>query len=366
MIQFGGCVIGDAERENVLRVLESGRLTRGQVCEEFEEELTRLTGYGCHAVSSGTAALHVALLAAGVKPGDRVVVPATTYVATANAVLYCGAEPIVVDVDRQTWTIDYEQAVTAAEDYDAAAIVPVHLYGAPAPSFHGWRDNFYRRTGRMVRIVEDAAESLGCLRDGEHPCGDLATLSFFGSKTLTTGEGGAVLWRDSLLGDRVIHLAGQAMTKQRYLHDACGWNYRMTELAAAVGLAQLGRLPNLLERRRQVFRWYDEFLPPSFGRQGVEKEDSHGYWAFAVAHPYGPPVDAAKVVHDLAMAGVEARPIFPPLTSHRHLGSAEAPFGTPIADRLHACGIVLPTHPLLTQEQVLRVSDLLKVLVCGQ
>lgn len=353
-ISFGAAVVGDAEVAAVRRVLESGRLTRGPVCEEMEADLARLTGLEAHVVSSGTAAMHLALLAAGVQPGDRVIVPATTYVATLNAVLYCGAEPVLVDVCPATWTIDFDEAVEEAESRQAAAIVPVHLYGVPAPSFHGWREDYFRRTGRLVRIVEDAAESLGCLRSGRHPCGDLAALSFFGSKTITTGEGGAVLWRDPTLGARVRHLAGQAMTKQRYRHDTVGFNYRMTELQAAIGVEQLKKLPALLDARRHVFAWYDEFLPAGWRRQDIDRNDTHGLWAYAATNNE---LDARRVIHGMAQAGIECRPIFPPLGRHNHAERFAA--YTPLADFLHDRGIVLPTHPLLTRDDVSRVCETL-------
>ena len=352
-IQFGDAVLGIEEREAVLRVLDSGRLTRGENCESFEAALTGLTGYGSHVVSSGTAALHLALLAAGVKKGDRVVVPATTYIATANAILYCGAKPVVVDVDSETWTISFERAVEAVEEHNATAIMPVHLYGAPAADFMSWRDDYYRATGRLVRIIEDAAESLGCLRSGAHPCGDFACLSFFGSKTITTGEGGAVLYRDEMLGRRVRHLAGQAQTKTRYLHDACGFNYRMTEVAAAIGEQQLRRLPAFLAARQRVFWWYDQFLSPKWVRQKLWKDDSHGMWAYAVRRVG---MDAPRVIRRMAMAGIETRPIFPWVTMHRHLKNADAD-PLPMAGALHREGIVLPTHVNLTRDDVRRVCD---------
>ena len=352
-IQFGDAVLGIEEREAVLRVLDSGRLTRGENCESFEALLTGLTGYGSHVVSSGTAALHLALLAAGVKKGDRVVVPATTYIATANAILYCGAKPVVVDVESGSWTVSFERAIEAVEEHKAVAIMPVHLYGVPAPDFMSWRDDYYRATGRLVRIIEDAAESLGCKRSGMHPCGDFACLSFFGSKTITTGEGGAVLFRDEMLGRRVRHLAGQAQTRTRYLHDACGFNYRMTEVAAAIGEQQLRRLPEFLAKRQQVFWWYDQYLSPAWMRQKVWKDDTHGLWAYAVRRPA---LEVPRVIRRMAQAGVETRPVFPWVTLHRHLQGAHS-YPLPAAGLLHHTGIVLPTHVNLSEGDVRRVCD---------
>jgi perosamine synthetase len=350
VIHFADACIGREEREAVMAVLSSGRLTRGPWCDAADEALGGVTGQRCHVVSSGTAALHLAMLAAGVGPGDEVIVPATSFVASANAVLYCGAKPVFVDVDSRTWTIDHERSIAAVTPR-TKAIVPVNLYGVPPAGFADWQAEHFAATGQRVVIIEDNAEGLGSLRSGVPAVGDMTCYSFYGSKTATSGEGGAVGWSDPLYGRRVSHLAGQAQTKERYVHDACGFNYRMTEIQAAVLREQLKKLPQFLAGRRQVFDLYLEHLPAGFRPQEAPKDCTPGLWAFAVKR-FG--MDAATVVRRLHQAGIETRPVFPPLPSHRHLrvyGSAMC--GT--ATALHREGIVLPTHCNLTTADVKRV-----------
>lgn len=369
MIYCGQPDIGVAEESAVLEVLRCGQLTRGEFCESFEFQLWELLDQDAHVVSSGTAALHLALLAVGVGPGDEVIVPATSFVATINAVLYCGAKPVIVDIDRDSWTINYTNAVAAVTDR-TKAIIPVHLYGTPAASFESWSLGHYARAGHRVWIVEDAAESLGSTRSGLPPTGDVNCYSFYGSKTITAGEGGAVCGGDPFVMRRVKHLAGQGMTSSRYFHDVVGYNYRMTEMQAALGVAQLSRLPEFLAKRRQVFDWYNERLPDSFKRQSVGNDDTHGCWAFAVSKQYGPggPMDAAKVARVMLEDGIETRPIFPPSYWFRYVDQAASlPHGLCLAaEHLHKHGLVLPTHTSLTENDVEKVcASLVKAASCS-
>lgn len=362
MIHCGEPQIGEAEVAAVTDVLRAGRLTRGDECDRFEKALReQLNVRGVLAVSSGTAALHLALLAVGVQPGDEVIVPATTFVATVNAVLYCRAKPVVVDVDRQTWTIDVTQASRAITK-KTKAIVPVHLYGAPA-NVGGLlllRDDVYARTGRMIAVVEDAAEAFGAQHLGRDvgAIGDAAALSFYGSKTITTGEGGAVVFHDGLVGLRAWHLHGQAqLATRRYWHDTLGYNYRMSEMQAALGRVQLERLEVFLDKRREVFAWYDELLPETFERQKVAESDRHGCWAYAVFREYHGTMDAAVVAQKMLAGGVETRPVFPPVSAFPHVNAS---VGAYFAHRLHKHGLVLPTHCGLTREDVEKVCHELR------
>jgi perosamine synthetase len=366
VIYCGQPDIGVAEETAVLDVLRGGQLTRGPVVAEFERLFGGINGLRMHAVSSGTAALHLALLAAGVGRGDEVIVPATTFVATANAVLYCGAKPVVVDVDPKSWTIDLNEMAAAVTD-KTKAIIPVHLYGVPAPSLNDWKVDYYRSTGRRIVIIEDCAESIGCLRSGLAPAADMNCYSFYGSKTITTGEGGAVGTQEKLFAERIAHLAGQAMTATRYVHDALGWNYRMTEVQAAIGVAQLSRLSEFMEKRRQVFDWYNSRLPDRFRRQEVAKDDTHGCWAFAVVKEYGRPMDARHVERLMREDGIETRPIFPPVCHFQHVQRAGRT-GRRIyaADSLYRYGLVLPTHTSLTENDVEKVcASLVKAASCS-
>ena len=368
MISCGEPQIGEAEIAAVSEVLRSGRITRGEECERFEQALReQLNARGVLAVSSGTAALHLALLAVGVQPGDEVIIPATTFVATANAVLYCRAKPVIVDVDRKTWTID-TSAVRRVMNKKTKAIVPVHLYGVPADvgSLMLMCDDHYCRTGREVAIVEDAAEALGAQHMGRDvgAIGDAAALSFYGSKTITTGEGGAVVYHGGRVGLRAWYLHGQAQeVTKRYWHGCLGFNYRMTEMQAALGRVQLERLEVFLDKRREVFGWYDELLPDTFERQKIGESDRHGCWAYAVIKEYHGEMNAEVVSQRMLAAGVETRPVFYPLSRMPHLQGAA--IGEPYAaHRLNKYGLVLPTHCGLTREDVEKVCHELKKAAC--
>lgn len=344
MIYCGQPDIGSQEKANVLDVLSSGRITRGPWCKRFEDRLYEKLRRPAHVVSSGTAALHLALAGVGVGKGDEVIVPATTFVATANAVLYCRAKPVAADIDERTWNIS-PGSVQNAITPKTKAVVPVHLYGLPADmsGILAVVEGHYRRTGQRIAVVEDCAEAFGAAGIGT--AGDAAAYSFFGSKTITTGEGGAVTWRDARVGVRVIHLAGQSMTENRYWHDCLGFNYRMTELQAAVGVAQLGRLEEFLAKRRQIFEWYDARLPREFCRQQKPVGSDHGCWAFAVTHHR---IHPPTTIRRLWEAGIESRPIFYPLNRLPHVGGIP----TPRASRLHETGIVLPTHTGLKEGDI--------------
>lgn len=357
MIRCGEPQIGQREREYAERVLASGRLTEGPWVDLLAKRLAATIGRPATPMSSGTAALHVALLACGIGPGDEVIVPATTYVATANAVLMAGATPVVADVSLSTWTLSPEsvrECLTAA----TRAVLPVHLYGVPADigAIDDVLDGHYRRTGRRIYVVEDCAEALGAATPQGRvgTLGDAAAFSFYASKTITTGgEGGAVAWADHRIGDRAEHVSHQSMTTRRYVHDCLGWNYRMTELQAAVGVAQLERLDEFLDKRRQLFDWYDQRLPNGMARQQCGDRMTHGYWAYAALVGRS----AGLVAAALADVGVESRPVFPPLGTFPHIGRRN---GTPIAAGIHRNGLVLPTHCGMTERDVERVCDALR------
>lgn len=364
MIYCGQPQIGESERALVAAALDSGQITEGKWVKTFAQRLCGVLGdRPVVPVSSGTAALHVALLAVGVQPGDEVIVPATTYVATANAAILCGAKVVVADVDKRSWTLDplaLEELLTDR----TAAVVPVHLYGVPADieRIEDELEVHYRRTGRRVAIVEDCAEAFGAATTHGKvgTLGDAAAFSFYGSKTITTGgEGGAVAWGDWRVGGRAEHVSHQSMTEVRYVHDCLGFNYRMTEMQAAFGVAQLGRLNEFLDKRRQVFNWYDDRLGPLdwVKQQRLPVGCIHGYWAYAITTPRF----AYSTAEAMLQEGVETRPVFPPLWQFPHIGGRTArPIQNAVADNIRTYGLVLPTHCGLTEGDVDTVCEVLK------
>lgn len=257
MIRLAAPFIGDEEVDAVARVMRSGQLSQGPETAQFESEFAELvSGRHCIGVNSGTSALHVGLLAAGIGRGDEVIVPSFTFAATANAVALTGATPVFVDIEPAHFCIDPD-AVAAAIGPKTAAIMPVHLYGHPAamPAIM----EIAKRNGLMV--IEDSAQAHGASLDGT-PCGawgDLGMFSFYPTKNMTTGEGGMITTADDELARKCRLLRSQGM-EIRYANEAVGLNVRMTDISAAIGRVQLTRLGAWTQSRRDHAAMYDDGL----------------------------------------------------------------------------------------------------------
>lgn len=352
MISVSAPSLSSLERENLLDAFDSGWLSTGRYIDLAEQALRRQTGQcGAAVVSSGTTALHLALVAIGIGPGDEVIVPSSTYIATVNAVLYVGATPVVVDVDDLTWCIDVDavrQAITAA----TRAVIAVDLYGVPA-DYAGLREAL---AGSGIALVADAAESLGATVGGA-PVGtfaDITTLSFFGNKVVTCGEGGAVVTASDVLLDRVRQLRNQGNHPSlRYHHDVLGFNYRMTNLSAAVLTGQLARIDELLASRRRVCGWYDELLDavPAIRRQVPSPGTVASPWLYTLRLTGSTADRRDRIMATMADNGVETRPVFAPVQSMPYLTTV-APGSAPVARCLADEGLSLPTHPGLTRRDV--------------
>lgn len=355
-------VLGGNEKAYVNECLESGWISgSGKYVDSLEGKFAEFCGAShAVAVASGTAALHVALLALGIGPGDEVIVPDLTYISSANAVAYCGARPIFADVDSLTWTIDPEDAarkVTAR----TRAIMPVHLYGHPADM-----DPIVAlaRT-KNLRIIEDAAEAHGAEYKGRRvgTLGDIAVFSFYGNKIMTTGEGGMVVTDNRDLAQRVRLLKGQGMDPdRRYWFPVIGYNYRMTNLQAAIGLAQLERIEWLIERRREVAGQYGEALrhlplvPP------VEAPWAKNvYWLYSVCVTENQNRDL--LMNQLLDAGIETRPFFYPLHQMPPYFDPDGERTLPVTTRLAASGISLPSSATLSREDIVYIAEALQRLL---
>jgi perosamine synthetase len=309
--------------------------------------------------SNGTVALHLALLGLGIGPGDDVLVPTLTFVATANAVTYCGARPVFVDADPETWNLDVAD-LEAKITTRTKAIVVVHLYGHPADM-----DRVLDVAGRHgLRVIEDAAEAHGA-RYRDRPVGalaDVGTFSFYGNKIITTGEGGMVVTNDAALAARISQLKGQGMDPaRRYWFTMVGYNYRLTNIAAAIGLAQLENAGWHMQRRREVAAWYQEDLAgiPGLTWQVEQPWARHAYWMFTVQvddHV----ADRDAVMARLAGRGIETRPVFYPIHTLPPYRETAGGASFPIAERIARRGINLPTWAGLTREDVGAVSASLR------
>lgn len=333
MIKISQPTVLGNEHKYVNDVLFNNHLSMGEYVRRFELELAlRHSARFAIATSSGTAALHIALLACGLKSGERVLVPACSYIATANAVRYCGAEPVFVDVDPQTWMME----TTACADVDdAVGSLPVYLYG-------GLHQNA-RRGGNWV--VADACEAHG---QPLHRKVNASVLSFYGNKIITCGEGGAVLTNSEELADRCRQLRGQGTTgAYRYIHEIVGFNYRMTDLQAAFGLGQVEKLDEHLVKRAYLEDMYRNFLRGAEIRTQTRPEGSSA-WVFPVCVE-----DRNIVMRALEERGIETRPVFSPLHMQPpYVGMGNPSGWMPVAEELGRTGLLLPLHLGMTDKDV--------------
>jgi perosamine synthetase len=339
--------VGEAELAAVSEVVASGQLTMGPRVAEFEEALAAAVGTAHAAVvSSGTAALHVALLALGVGPGDEVVVPAYTFPATANVVELCGARAVLVDVDPDTFLVD-PAAVAAAVTPRTCAVMAVHLFGRPVE----W-EALQTAVPQEVALVEDAAGALGARYRGT-PCGALgvaACLSFHPRKIVTTGEGGAVTTDEAELDSAVRRLRHHGWASLGGM-PAPGFNYRLPDLLCAIGTPQVERLEELLAARERVAGWYEDRLGSLVQTPGAADGDRHGWQAYVVQ------LDR----RDEALEGLRAEGIEAQIGTwgvHR-LEPYRAQGSFPGADRAFERALALPFHTRLTESEVDRVSEVL-------
>ncbi|MCS6976152.1 MAG: DegT/DnrJ/EryC1/StrS family aminotransferase [Gemmatales bacterium] len=354
------------ELEYVTECLSSSWISsNGRFIEEFENRVADFVGTRfAIATCNGTAALHIALLALGLKPGDEVIVPTLTYVATANAVTYCGARPVFADVDPRTWNLDPD-SVRRLISPKTRGILPVHLYGLPCdmePILDAARQH-------GLWVVEDAAEALGATY-ADRPVGsfgEVATFSFFGNKIVTTGEGGMVVTNDPELAERLRLLRGQGMDpKRRYWHPLVGYNYRMTNIAAAIGTAQMERIADLLAARKRVASWYREELAdcPGVVFQTVQPPARSAFWMVGVV--LESPLGRDAVMAELAAEGIETRPFFYPVHHFPMYGGCRSDQGCPMASDLAYRGICLPTASYLQRKDVACIAQAFRRAVAKQ
>jgi perosamine synthetase len=358
MIPIAQPVLGEPEIEAVVAVLRSGHLAQGEVVARLERRFAELAGARhAVAVSNGTAALHVALLAHGVGPGDEVITTPFSFVATANAILYCGARPVFADICPDTLNLD-PAALETRITPRTRAIMPVHLYGHPAdlPAI----EEIATRHG--LTVIEDAAQAHGAAIDGRTiGSRGTATFSFYATKNVTTGEGGIVTTDDDGVAERLRLLRSHGQ-RERYRHEVLGYNYRLTDLQAAIGLAQLDRLEELTDRRIANASYLSARLGGAITpttRPGCR----HVYHQYALRVPH----DRDGVARRLADLGVGTA-VHYPVPIHRQplyqqLGYRDA---LPLAERASQEVLSLPVHPSLTEEQLERVAELVSTALAEQ
>lgn len=358
--------LGGHELDYVIDCVRSGWVSsRGSYLLRFEQEFAHRLGVPhAVAVSSGTTALHLALASWDIGPGDEVIVPDLTFAATANAVLHAGATPVLVDVRADTLTLD-PAAVEAAITPRTRAILPVHLFGQMADmdalcdlaSRHG------------LVMIEDAAEALGS-RIGERPAGTIGNagcFSFFANKLITTGEGGMVVFNDAGRAERARRLRDHGMAaNRRYWHEEVGFNYRMTNLQAALGCAQLERMDAFLSWRQRLAQEYGRRLAalPAIQRPVERDGIFNSHWIYWIALPDGADESARdQIIARMAEHGIETRPMFHPLhvmPPYRRFAGAR---GFPVSTAFSHRGLCLPTATDTTLDDLEHVTRTLEMLL---
>ena len=365
MIQVCEPAIGKEEIENVMDALKSNEISGsfGKYIGQFEKNFSRYCGvkYGV-ATTSGTTALHLALASLGIKEGDEVILPALTNIATAFAVVYCGARPVVVDSERDTWNMNtdlIEEKITKR----TKVILPVHIYGHPvdmnpvlnlAKKYHLW-------------VIEDAAEAHGAEYHGKKVggLGDIGCFSFYANKIIVTGEGGMMVTNSEKVTKQARLLRNLAFGKEkRFLHNFMGFNYRMTNIQAAIGEAQLSRIEEVIEKKRKITRLYNSLLKDIAGIVlPLEKPWAKNvYWMYSILIEREFGMERDRLMEKLAKNGIETRTFFIPMNQQpvfKKMGLFKKE-RCPVAEKLSQQGLYLPSSITLRESQIAFIGETIK------
>lgn len=347
------------EKEFLTKAIESTWISGGEYVDKLESEISRILGIkNTITTSNGTTALSLALLGVGIKPGDEVIVPDFTFVAPGNTVLQLGAKPVFVDVDKETWCISPEE-IQRAITPKTRAIIAVHVYGNVCDM-----DKIMKiARENNLRVIEDNAEALFSKYKGKYSAtfGDVGCLSFQATKTITTGEGGAVVTDNDELAQKMRKIRNHGMTKKRYWHDVVGYNFRLTNLQASLGCAQLENLETILKNKKRVYNTYLTNLKNSDAVifQKIESDVEPVMWAVAVKiNPEKFKGNRDFVIEKLLERGVETRPGFYPFSVLPPYSSGKIPVSEEVSKNI----IVLPSFPSLTEEEIVQVCTQLRTL----
>lgn len=354
-IKIASPILGKEEFKAVERVLKSGILAQGPEVEKFEKKVSNYIGvkYGI-ATSSGTTALHTSLLAIGIGKGDEVITTPFTFIATANSILYCGAKPIFVDMDEKTFNIDtkkIEEKIT----HKTKAILPVHLYGQPANMKH----LIEIAEDHKLFLIEDAAQAIGAEFNGKKvgSFGDCGIFSFYPTKNITTGEGGMVVTNNKAIAEKCKKIRNHGEYK-RYFVDSLGYNYRMTNIAAAIGLVQLKKLEKFNKKRIKNAKFLTKHLKGvgDIEVPFVDKNVKH------VFHQYTIKTNKRDELKEfLNKKGIQAV-VYYPLPIHKQpfykkLGYNDS---LPVAEEISKKVLSIPVHPKLTKEDLQFIVENIK------
>jgi perosamine synthetase len=344
------------EKKYVLDCLDSTWISsKGEYIYKFEKAFADYIGVNyASTVANGTLALHLALLALGINKGDEVIVPTLTYIASVNSITYTGAKPIFVDSTSDTWQINTNDIIKKITP-KTKAIMAVHLYGHPADmsAIKKICEDY------NLFLIEDCAEAIGSFYEGKHvgTFGDISTFSFFGNKTITTGEGGMVVTNNETLIERANHFKGQGLAKHRqYWHDVVGYNFRMTNICAAIGLAQLEQIDSfVLQKRNIAMKYKKSFENSKYEFHQEAPNVIHSYWMCSILVDNAEQRDNLR--NFLLENGIETRPLFfpvhtMPMYANNYVKHANA-------ENLGWRGINLPSFPSIKEEEIDLIIDLI-------
>jgi dTDP-4-amino-4,6-dideoxygalactose transaminase len=343
--------ITEAEKDAVMAVLESGHLAQGPRTAEFEAGFAAMIGVRhAVAVANGTCALQIALMSEGIGPGDEVITTPFTFMATISTIFFTGARPVFVDIQEDTYNIDQDQ-IEAAITPRTRAILPVHLYGQLCDM-----DRIMAIAEKYeLRVIEDACQAV-LANDGQRYAGGFGTgtFSFYATKNLMTGEGGMITTNDDAVAERARMLRNHGM-KQRYYHDTLGFNYRMTDIQAAIGLAQMSKLADMTRRRRENAAYLNARLH-TVRTPSARLESAHVWHQYTVRFANQEKRDAA--VKQLGEAGIDTG-IYYPIPAHRQksIAAMVGEVHCPAAEEAARQVLSLPVHPLLSTEDLDRIVE---------
>ena len=352
-------LLGGNELEYVTHCIKTNWISsQGAYVQKFQEMLSDICRMEhCLATSNGTVSLHLALEALGIGEGDEVIVPDLTFGASVNSIIHANATPILVDIDKDTWNISPKE-IRKSITPQTKAIMPVHLYGNPCDM-----DEIMKIAKEFnLLVIEDCAEALGSKINGKPVgCfGDAAAFSFFGNKVITCGEGGAVLFKDSSIYKRAAILRDHGMSKdKRYWHEEIGYNYRLTNIQAAIGCAQLEQFSTFRNNRRHIFELYDNYLLSSgfFKKQNISEGNETSYWLYTVCLHENVNIDRDKLMEQLQLKGIDTRPVFYPMNLMPAFNNIAKYTGQGISEYISSRGISLPSSINLDDSEIARVCE---------
>lgn len=354
--------LGHEELLSIKECFDSNWITEGKKTKEFGDKLLNLIGakYGVFA-NNGTLSLYLGLKALGIKEGDEVIVPNFTFIASANAVIMAGAKPVFVDVDKKTMHIDLKKCELLINK-NTKAIMPVHIYGTAADmsSIMAFSKKY------NLKVIEDAAQAIGVNWKGKHcgSFGDIGSFSFFADKTITTGEGGFLCTNDEKIYTNLLYLRNQGRIERgSFIHPEIGFNFRITDIQAAIGLAQIKKLDTIIEKKKNILFLYKKYLNQVNGVKIFEPPEASNHIPFRVAILFER--KAQEVMNFFKINNIETRTFFYPLHKQPCFSNIIDSKNIPtnffdVSNYLYEHGVCMPSYPELSEAEICYVCDAIK------